>query len=212
MSTYNVNAANTNRTVRFRIEPANAADAVSALFGMFKGKATQYPQYGQLTGTPTANQELAQLRTDRVIRALSAYAIPVGVELADDSFATGGGTANFAPALIVTYEQDSTGEFFNNLWPTNTTLDKHLAADITDTVGVGGMTTTKTKPGLQSLADSLATVSYDAGTTGPFGDLSAGGAIVLPDGQTTAGAPVLDNAGGGVGAGISGLSVTFIGQ
>ena len=212
MSTYNVNAANTNRTVRFRIEPTNAGDANAALFGMFKGRSGQYPQYGQLTGTPTANQELAQLRTDRVVRALSAYAIPVGVELAADSFATAGATANFAPAIIVTYEQDSTGEFFNNAWPANTTLVKHLATNITDTVGVGGMTTVKTKPGLQALVDSLSTVTYDAGVTGPFGDLSTGGAIVLPDGQTTAGAPVLDNAGVGVGVGVSGLSVTYIGQ
>lgn len=212
MSRYDVNSANTNRHVRFRIEPANAADANAALFGILKGRGTQYPQYGQLTGTPTANQELAQVRTNYVIRALSAYNIAVGVELADDSFGTGGLTANFAPALILTFESDSQGEYFNQAWTGDTTLDKHLTTDITDTVGVGGMTVVKTKPGLQSLVDTLSTVSFDNGATGPFGDLSAGGAVVLRDGQVTAGAPVLDNAGGGVGAGVSGLTVTWIGQ
>lgn len=212
MSRYDVNAANTNRQVRFRVEVANAGDADATLFAMLKGNAPSYPHYGQLVGVPTANQELAQLRTSYVVRALSNYTKPTGVELADDSFGTGGKTPIVAPALIITFEVDEQGEYFNNAWPSNTTLDKHNVTDITDTVGVGGMTTIKTKPGLQSLVDTLATISFDGGVTGPFGDLSTTGAIVLPDGQTSTAAPVLDNAGGGVGAGVSGLTVTFIGQ
>jgi len=210
MSRYDVNAANTNRHVRFRVEAANAGDANAALFGMNKGSAPSYPHYGQLVGVPTANQELAQLRTSYVVRALSNYTKPVGVELADDSFETGGLTGTAAPALIITFEVDEQGEYFNQAWTGDQTVDKHGTGDITDTVGVGGMTVVKTKPGLQSLADSLANVSFDGGVTGPFGDLSTTGAVVLPDGQTSAAAPVLDNAGGGV-PGLSGLTVTFIG-
>lgn len=212
MSRYDVNAANTNRHVRFRVEAANAADANSGLFAMLKGRATQYPHYGQLTGTPTAEQELAQLRVSYIARAISRYAIHVGVELADDSFGTGGLTNTAGPALIFTYEQDSTGEFFNQAWTGDQTLDKHEVTDIADTLGVGGMNAPKTKPGLQSLLDSLYAVSFDGGVTGPFGNLSNGGAIVLPDGQVTAGAPVLDNAGVGVPALESGLTITWIGQ
>jgi hypothetical protein len=208
---YDINSANTNRIVRFRVEPANAADANAALFGIFKGRANSYPHYEQLTGTPTANQELAQLRTNLVARATTAYAVLVGVKLSDDSFATGGLTANFAPALVLEFETDESGVFFNNNWPTNTTLDKHQTTDIVDTVGVGGAPLgAKTKDGLQSLVDGLFDVSYDNGTTGPFGNLSTTGNIVLPDGQVTAGAPVLDNAGGGVPASTSGLTITYL--
>ncbi len=76
-------------------------------------------------------------------------------------------------------------------WPVEgNTVDKHHVEDITDRLGTGGMTTIKTKPGLQSLIDSLATVSFDGGTTGPFGALSITGTITLPDGRvvTTGGA------------------------
>lgn len=206
MSTYDVTAANTNRIVRFIVEPSNVADVDAAIFGILKGPATQYPQYGRLTTTPTANQNLAQLRTSLVARALSAYAILVGVQLANDSVGTGGVTAITAPALILSFEVDSQGEFFNNAWTGNVTLPKHKVTAITDTLGVGGMTTPKTKLGLQGLLDTLATVSYDGGTTGPFGTKSATGAIVLPDGSTTAGAPNLSTA-----AGItSGLKVTYL--
>lgn len=211
MSRYDVNAANTNRIIRFRVEAANAADRDAGLFGMLKGRANSYPHYGQLTTTATANQELAQLRTSLVVRALTRYTPAVGVTLADDSAGTGGLTAIAGPALIVTFESDEFGAYFNNNWPTDTTVAKHITGNISDTVGTGGMTTVKTKPGLQSLLDSLYGVSYDGGDTGPFGNLSAGGAVVLPDGQTTSGAPTLDNNGGGVGATVSGLTITYIG-
>lgn len=212
MSRYDVNSANTNRHVRFLISPANAADANASLFGMLKGRAPTYPHYGQLIGTPTANQELAQLRTSLVVRALTAYTVAVGVEMADDSFGTGGLTQTAAPALILTFEVDEQGEYFNQNWTGDTTLDKHEVTDRTDVLGTGGMSFVKTKPGLQSLVDTLANVSYDGGSTGPFGDLSTTGAIALPDGTVTAGAPVLDNAGGSVGPGVSGLAVTWLGQ
>lgn len=215
MSRYDVNSSNTNRHVRFRVESnvtgGSSADADVALFGMLKGHSMGHPSYDQLATTPTANQELAQLRTSLVVRALSAYTKPVGVELADDSAGTGGITANFAPALIITFEVDSQGEYFNQNWTGNTTLAKHVVADITDVLGTGGMTTPKTKSGLNSLLASLATVSYDGGTTGPFGTLSASGAIVLPNGQTTSSAPTLATA-GGVANNASGLEVFWIGQ
>ncbi|RMH11253.1 MAG: hypothetical protein D6698_16715, partial [Gammaproteobacteria bacterium] len=77
--------------------------------------------------------------------------------------------------------------------------------DITDTIGVGTYPA-KTKPGLQSLLDELANVSYDGGTTGPFGTLSGSGNIVLPDGSTTAAAPTL-----AAGVTPSGLKVVWLG-
>lgn len=207
MSRYDVSAANTNRQIRFKVEPANVADRNAAVFGMFKGRNGQYPNYGQLTGTPTGVQEVAQLRTSLVVRALTRYAIPVAVSLTADSAGTPGATANFAPALMLTFEQDSTGEFFNNAWVSNTTLDKHLVSNIADTVGIGGMTAPKTKPGLQALLDSLYSVTYDNGTTGPFGVLSLGGDVTLPNGVLVTGAPVLST---GAGPTASGLIVTYI--
>lgn len=202
MSRYDVNAANVNRIIRFRVEAANAADRDTGLFLALKGPSSDYPHYGQVTGTPTANQELAQLRLSLVVRALSAYTVPVFVEVATDSAGTGVGSA-----VVIGFEADRFGAYFNQAWTTNQGLAKHLVTDIVDQLGQPGAA--KTKAGLQSLLDSLATVSYDGGTTGPFGDLSSSGAIVLPDGRTTAGAPVLDNNGGGVAD--AGLAVAYIG-
>lgn len=210
MSRYDVNAGNFSRQIRFRVEPANAADLNAAIFGMLKGRNSQYPHYGQLSGTPTGVQEVAQLRTSLVVRALTRYAIPVSVSLTADSANTVGATANFGPALMLTFEQDSTGEFYNNAWGTNTLAAKHLVGNIADTVGVGGMNAPKTKPGLQALLDSLFSVSYDNGVSGPFGNLSNGGNVVLPNGVNVVGVPVLDNAGGGVPASTSGLVVTYM--
>lgn len=206
MSRYDVVTTNVNRMVRFRIEAANAADADTGLFAVLKGPNGYHPYYGQENGTPTANQELAQLRINKIVHALkSLVGEAVEVSVADDSAGTGVGSA-----LIVGFEQDQLGSVYNNAWSTNQAVDKHLTSDVTDSVGTGGMNAPKTRDGLQSLLDTLADLSYDDGSTGPFGDLSAGGAIVLPDGQTTSGAPVLDNNGGGVGAGVSGLTIDLI--
>lgn len=210
MSRYDSNAANTNRVVRFRVQPTNAADANALMFGMLKGRAPSYPHYGHLIGTSTPNQELSQIRTNLVRLAVSNYVKPVGLQLADDSFATGGLTAINGPALIITFEVDEQGEFFNNAWAGNTTLAKHLTTNITDTLGIGGMSAPKTKPGLQSLLDSIYSVSYDGGVTGPFGNLTATAAITIPGGLVTAGAPKLNNNGGGITAGTSGLTITLL--
>jgi hypothetical protein len=195
---YDVNSANVNRQVTFFIQAEAVADKDANIFLALKGAANQYPFYQQVAGVPTPNQELAQLRLSLVVRALSVYTVPVGVRVvADDA-------DNAAGAVELTFEADEFGAYFNQAWTGNTTLDKHLVTNITDVLGTGGMTAAKTKNGLQSLLDSLATVSFDGGVTGPFGALSATGAIVLPDGQVTAGAPALD--GGGT---PSGLEVLF---
>jgi len=223
MGVYDVSSANTNRIVRFRIEPVAAGDRNAALFGIQKGRNDSYPNYGRLTTASTANQELAFLRTSLVARALSRYAILVGVKLTLDAAGTGSpGTANFGSALEVHFEVNERGEFYNNLWAGDTTLDKFIPGDINnanatgnpaldviaDTVGVGGMTTPKTKTGLNGLLASLATVSYDAaGTTGPFGTKSSTGNITLPDGRVTAAAPVLST---GVATNASGLRVFLV--
>jgi len=217
MGAYDVTSANTNRIVRFRVEPVAGADRNAALFGILKGRNDSYPNYGRLTTAATANQELAQLRTSLVARALTRYAILVGVKLILDSANTGSpGTANFGSALELTFEVNERGEFYNNLWATNTVLDKNLpgaAATGTpgtyaDTVGVGGMTTPKTKPDLNGLLATLADISYDAaGTTGPFGAKSSTGNITLPDGRVTAGAPILST---GVATNASGLKVHLL--
>jgi len=183
---YDVNAANTNREVTFNVAADTAA--IAETFFSMKGAASSYPHYGQLAGVPTVEQELGQLRYNLVARALTAYAITVGLRISDAVETNG--------TLVWTAEQDEMGAFFNQAlpplgiapgvdqsWPVDTTVDKHHVEDITDRLGTGGMTTVKTKPGLQSLVDALATVSYDGGVTGPFGLLSAGASITLPDGR-----------------------------
>ena len=203
---YDVNNANVNRHVRFKVQPDDASDRDAGLFLSLKGEANVYPFYGQVVGTPTANQELAQLRISLVVRALTIYTVAIGVQVSRDDADTG--SPAVGSALNLTFEADEFGAYFNQLWTGDQTLDKHLVTDITDALGTGGFIGPfaggKTKDGLQSLLDSLATVSFDGGTTGPFGAISSTGAITLPDGQVTAGAPALD------GAGISGLDITYL--
>ncbi len=211
--TNDANNANTNRHVRFLVQAEDAGEQVADLFVALKGPQNAYPYYGQIRDpAPTLDQELAQLRLSLVTRVLTRWAILVGVQVADDAAANAGG------GLILTYEQDEMGVFYNNAWGTNPGgVDKHspsgtlpdITADqIQDTVGIGGLVTgPKEKPGLNALLDDLAGVSYDGGTTSPFGALSATGNITLPDGRVTAGSPTL-SAGGTV----SGLEVVYLAQ
>lgn len=208
--------ANTNRHVRFLVEPEDAGDQAVDLLVALQGPQNAYPYYGKVQG-PTLDQELAQLRLSLITRVLTQWAILVGVQVAADTAANAGG------AVILTYEQDEMGVFYNDAWgravsgggvfdpPHKHTNDEQAntdAGDITDTVGVGGLVGgPKTKPGLNSLCDELAGVSYDGGVTGPFGALSTTGAIVLPDGRVTAGSLTL--AAGGT---LSGLTVTYLPQ
>ena len=209
---YDVNNANTNREVTFNIEPL--AGPIANTFLALKGPSNSYPHYNQIAGVPTVEQELSQLRLNLAARALTAYAITVGIRVIDAT-AIGG-------QFKWTAEQDEMGAFFNQAlpplaagpgvsesWPVEgDTVDKHHVEDITDRLGTGGMTTIKTKPGLQSLLDSLFSVSYDGGVTGPFGALSAGATITLPDGRVVtvgAAAPALP-----AGAGLSGLAITWL--
>ncbi|RME09998.1 MAG: hypothetical protein D6816_03800 [Bacteroidetes bacterium] len=201
---YQVSGSNTNRQVTFRIEPTNAADANAAMFGMFRGVRTQAPLVGRQTTVPTANEKLAQLRTNLVVLAVSRLAVVTGLRFVDDVHGTGGITANYGPALEVTFETDGHGTFQVDGWELNPTAAKQTVADITDGIGSGGSAFIKTKPGLQSVIDALKDVSYDGGVTGPFGALSTSGNIVLPDGDTTAGAPVLSTGAN------AGLSVVFV--
>ncbi len=202
---YQAGASNVNRQVTFRIQPTAAGDANSAMFAFLKGVDNNTPLVGAQTSAPTANQLLAQLRTNKVMEALRHHAVIVGARLVDDSNGTGGLTANYGPALEVTFETDDKGTFQVAGWESNPTSAKQSPADITDTLGIGGSIFVKTKPGLQSSLDALKDVSYDGGTTGPFGTLSASGNIVLDDGTTTAGAPKLSTPGAG-----SGLTITFV--
>ena len=204
---YDVNNANVNRHVRFKVQPEDAGDRDAGLFLSLKGEANVYPFYGQVVGTPTANQELAQLRVSLVVRALTIYTIAIGVQVSRDDADTGG--VAVGSALNITFEADEFGAYFNQLWTGDQTLAKHLVTDIVDALGTGGFIGPfaggKTKDGLTTLLDSLATVSFDGGTTGPFGALSTTGAITLPDGQVTAGAPTL-----AAGGSPSGLAITYL--
>lgn len=213
---YDVNNANVNRHVRFLVEAGGAP--ISNTFAVLKGPANVYPFYNQVAGVPTVEQELAQLRVNLVARALAVYTITVSLQVVS---ATGENNTG----LQWTVEQDEMGAYFNQQlpplatppgdpgvdtsWPVQgNAVDKHHVEDITDRLGTGGMTTIKTKPGLQSLVNTLASVSFDGGTTGPFGVLSTGGSVVLPDGRvvtTGAAAPALPIAGGQA----SGLVVTW---
>lgn len=175
---YDVNNANVNREVRFHVEADGGP--IANTFLALKGPANVYPFYNQVTGTPTVEQELGQLRLNLVQRAMALYTITVALQVAEDG-----------SSMDLIFEVDEFGAYFNqraftvagDSWPLDPTDDKHHVEDITDFLGTGGMTMVKTKPGLQSLVDSLATVSFDSGTTGPFGTLSTGGTVTLPDGR-----------------------------
>ena len=205
---YNVGAANTNRLARFMVQGNTGAQAAN-LFHVVSGPHAFYPRVGRTAGnplTPTNNQQLAQLRLSLAVRALSVYMPPAFVALAADSASNANG------AFIIAWETDQFGLFFNNAWMSDTTQAKFLTTDIVDTVGTGGMSSVKTKAGLNSLLQSAATRSFDGGTTGPFGALSSTGAIVLPTimgGGTTSGAPSLN--GGVDGTHAAGLQITYIG-
>ena len=174
---YDAHSANTNRHVTFSVADAGGPTA-NTFFELRPN--VNYPPYHRLVGTPTDEQELGQLRLNLVVRALSAYTVPVRVDVnADNS------------VLELTFEADEHGAYFNQRafdvagesWPLDPTDDKHHVEDITDFLGTGGMSFgPKTKAGLQSLADSLNAVTYDGGVTGPFGALSGGASIVLPSG------------------------------
>ena len=178
---YDANSANVNRQITVRVAHESAPlVGIANTFLALKGPANQYPSYHQIQGA-TDVQELGQLRLSLVVRAMTTYAIPVGVHV--DSV---GGWVD------IKYEQDEMGVFFNQDWTGNPALPKHAqdgtsAAGtldwITDTVGVGGMPRgPKEKRGLNLLLAELSTVSFDGGATGPFGALSTGANIVLPDG------------------------------
>src|SRR5262245_31672815 len=109
MSNYDVSAANTNRHTRFFVEPNAAADKVANVFRLSNGVSPSYPFYGRDTDI-SANEELQQLRVSLIVRAMSAYAPVVGVQLANNS----DGEAN--GAIIVTFETWDSGVFFRNAW------------------------------------------------------------------------------------------------
>ena len=198
---YDSGALNTNRQIRFRVQGNTGATAAN-IFTFLEGNEAQYPNYGRNT-SPTVNQQLAQLRASLVRQALTAYAPLVGFAVDADS------AANAAGALIVVFEQERIGAFYDNAHTATPATAAHTVADIVDTVGVGGMSSPKTKNGLNSLLQTLSTISYDGGTTGPFGTLSSSGAITLPDGSVTSGAPALN--GGVDGTHATGLAISFLG-
>jgi hypothetical protein len=204
MATYDVTATNTNRIVRFMVQ-ANTGALAANIFGLDAGPSAFYPRNGRIV-TPTNNQLLAQLRTSLVVRGLSLY-MPISyLSLAADT------SANANGALVIGWDTDQFGLFFNNAWMSDTTQPKFTTADIVDTVGTGGMSSVKTKPGLATMLSNIATRSYDGGVTGPFGALSSSGAISLPEIMNfgvTSGAPSLS--GGVDGTHTSGLAITLLG-
>ena len=189
--TNDANNANTNRIVRFDItvntaaynvntNPGGGAVDASDIFAALEGPNYNYKHYGKVQN-PTQAQILAQLRLSLVTRTLSRYAILVGVQVADVT--TSGETSN---ALRLEFETDRTGVYYNNDWSTDQSVDKNIVTDIADTVGTGGMNSPKTKAGLQTMLDELASVSYDDGVTYIFGFDSTAG-VTLPDGTSATG-------------------------
>jgi len=177
MSRYDVNNANANRLVKFRIDTGAAGN-----LGLIKGTSSFYPHYDQLTTIPTAVQEIAQLRVNALVRAVSVYTVPVGVEV--DS------TGQW---VDVSFEVAREGEYYDNASAT------YSSGDITDTLGVGGMATVKTKDGLQTLAtNALATTE---GTNGASGVTLFSANPTLADGTTTTGV-----------AAVSTVTVTYVSQ
>lgn len=133
---YNVNAANTNRTVRFSVE-----SAVANAFVFLRGNSAFYPHTSQVT-SPTANQRAAQERADAVVRVAQFMAPVTGVKIV-----TGSQTASM---LILEFETAQSGYVFIN--------------DLTETVGITG--TAKVISGLQTRLTALvAAASLDGGST-----------------------------------------------
>ncbi|RMH15890.1 MAG: hypothetical protein D6698_10530, partial [Gammaproteobacteria bacterium] len=125
---------NNTRVVKVRIE-ADPGETNAELF-----KDIRY------MSNVTDNDKLAQLRMDLVVQAMRNLATVEGVRLVQDGAGTAA-TQYAGPALEVTFTTWEYGTFDNE-------------QDITDTIGVGTYPA-KTKPGLQSLLDELANVSYD---------------------------------------------------
>lgn len=146
---YHVEAANTNRQVRVQV--AVAGGGISNVFAFLKGNNAFHPWIGQNT-SPTTNDKIAQYRIDYLVRYLSIYAIPVGVEVV--SVNNGGGETN--NGIVITYET-----YVSNVF--NGTAD-----DLVDTKGMADRPA-KTKDGLQDLADNCtANASLDGGSTSLF--------------------------------------------
>lgn len=146
MSTYDVKAFNTNRTVSFKIDAGAAG-----IFGFLPENQTV-----------TANQRLAQLRTNAMVSAMAAYAVLVGADV--DS------TGQY---LTVTFESAVDGTF--EVGGVNS------PNDLADTLGKGGMNAPKTKDGLLTLANAALLSKF--GTDGNAALFS--GAPTLADGTTT---------------------------
>lgn len=155
---YHVEAANTNRQVFFNVA---ATPSAANLFGFLKGNNAFHPFIGT-NNAPTANQLIAQYRTDYVVRYLSQYAVPVYVALAL--------TSNANDTVVVAYET-----YVSNVFPS--------VSDIVDQYGMADRPA-KTKPGLQTLATGLLTLaSLDGGGTLLFAanpNLSDGTASTAP--------------------------------
>jgi len=187
--TNDANNANTNRIVRFDVTAGGGATPAADMFVALQGPNYNYKHYGKVQN-PTQAQILAQLRLSLITRSLSRYAILVGVQVADQGAGAGS-------AARLEFETDRTGVYYNNDWSTNQAVDKDIVIDIADTVGVGGMTTPKTKAGLQTMLDELAAVSYDDGVTFIFGTDSTAG-VTLPDGTTATGPSLAGGANSGL--------------
>ena len=202
--TNDANNANTNRIVRFDISAEVPGTAGGDIFASLQGPNYNYKHYGKVQN-PTQTQILAQLRLSLVTRALSRYAILVGVQVAENAAA--------ADTLRLEFETDRTGVFYNNVWSTDQSVDKNIVDPIADTVGIGGMNSPKTKPGLQQMLDELAGVTYDDGVTFIFGTDALTG-VTLPDGTTATGPDLTSTAtppaaGPPVTPTVSGLVVTW---
>lgn len=138
---YHVEAANTNRQVTFSVVAAGGGATNAFLF--LKGNNAFHPWVGQVSA-PSVNQKIAQYRLDYIVRALSIYAIPVGVTISQTNVA--------ADTVNITYET-----FVGDALPDET--------DIVDLLGMADRAA-KTKDGLQTIATALiSTASLDGGST-----------------------------------------------
>lgn len=141
---YHVGNFNTNRIFRVKVVARDAVPAaINNTFASLLGSTETHPFTGKDTSVST-NDKIAQARLDAVVRAISVYAPAVGVKVVDSG-----------SAVIVEFETARSG------------MHNGTVSDIVDTVGVGNGTA-KTKPGIQSLLNTmLADKSLD-GTTDLF--------------------------------------------
>lgn len=172
---YNSNSSNSPRVVSFLI--TNSAASNANIFALLSGAVTA-------NRNPSALEELAQVRTNLIIQALSQRHVVTDVRLAKSA----NSTETMSAGLIVTFEDDGFGSAYVNDWALDTVSAK-FSTSAAGGIGRGGMSLKNQPMSLEDHLNTIMDVSYDGGASGPFGGLSLSGTVTLPSGRVATGAP-----------------------